>query len=223
MWTLPNILTASRIVTAPVIALAAMAPAGSGWTVFALLLFVVASVTDFLDGWIARHFDQRSAFGAMLDPIADKVTAIVIFAVLIGMSASYRGAGTGALAEVPALLVAGPCLVMIIRELMVSGLREFIGSVRLPVTRLAKWKTTVQLTAAGLLLIVHALPALDLMASTGEDGIPPHLALMTDPPYETELLFLGLLLLWIAMILTVWTGLDYFRKGWPYVMGRKDG
>ncbi|MEM6422460.1 MAG: CDP-diacylglycerol--glycerol-3-phosphate 3-phosphatidyltransferase [Pseudomonadota bacterium] len=222
MWTLPNILTASRILAAPIIALAAMAPAGSAWTVFAFALFVVAALTDFFDGWIARRFDMRSGFGAMLDPIADKVMAIVIFAVLIGMSASYHGAGTGALSEVPAILVAGPCLVMIVRELMVAGLREFIGGIRLAVTPLARWKTTVQLTAAGVLLFVHALPAIDMMTAPGTGGIPAHLALMPEPAYETELLMTALVLLWLAMILTVWTAFDYFKKGWPHVAARKD-
>jgi CDP-diacylglycerol--glycerol-3-phosphate 3-phosphatidyltransferase len=220
MWTVPNFLTMGRILSAPVVALAAMAPAGSGWTLLALVLFVVAALTDYLDGWLARALDQRTPLGVMLDPIADKAMVIVVLAAMIGTAASYRGAGTGALSEVPALLVSVPALAIVLRELLVSGLREFLGDVKLPVTQLAKWKTTAQLFAIGALLFVHAAPAMSLALLAGAEPGPGRLP-VTGPLVDPSAVWVALGLLWLAAALTVWTGWDYFRQGWPHLAARE--
>ena len=134
----------------------------------ALGLFVIAALTDFLDGWLARRLDARSALGVMLDPIADKIAMV--------------GAVVG-LAALDAPLVAWPGALMLMRELFVAGLRE--TGVKLPVSQLAKWKTTVQLVALSAAMAAQLAPALRPAAGG---------------------------LLWLAAGLTLWTGLDYLRR-----------
>jgi cardiolipin synthase (CMP-forming) len=176
---LPNLATAARIALAvivfallavaarlgPVAAPADLRPALIGW---ALGLFAIAALTDFLDGWLARRLDARSALGVMLDPIADK---IAIVAAIVGLAA------------LDAPLVAWPGALMLMRELFVAGLRE--SGMKLPVSQLAKWKTTVQLVALG--------------AAMGAELVPP-------------LKPAAVALLWLATALTLWTGLDYLRR-----------
>ena len=151
-----------------------MSAAGS-----ALLIFIAASVTDFLDGYLARVWQQQSAIGRLLDPIADKL--LVATALLLLVSDKTIGGWS--------LLAA---IVILTREISVSGLREFLAELRVsvPVTRLAKWKTTMQMVAIGFLL---AGPAGDRIF-----------------PYTT---YIGLLLLWISALVTLYTGYDYFRAG----------
>ncbi|MGF1551991.1 MAG: CDP-diacylglycerol--glycerol-3-phosphate 3-phosphatidyltransferase [Paracoccaceae bacterium] len=189
MWTLPNFLTIGRIAAAPVVALAALAPAGSAWAWLAFALFALAALTDYADGWLARRLDQKSALGVMLDPIADKVMVIVVLASLMG--AVGEGGGR--------LLVMLPALAIVLRELLVSGLREYLGDVKLPVTSLAKWKTAAQLTAVGALLFAHAVPSLAPLGGV------------------------ALAVLWVAAALTGWTGLDYFRQAGPHLSAREGG
>ncbi|MEL6267412.1 MAG: CDP-diacylglycerol--glycerol-3-phosphate 3-phosphatidyltransferase [Pseudomonadota bacterium] len=173
MWTIPNILTAGRIAASPVVALMVL----EGATGPAFALFVVAALTDFLDGWLARALDQRSALGAMLDPIADKAMVILVLAALLG------DAGWA---------IALPAMAIILREVLVSGLREYLGDVKLAVTRLAKWKTAAQLVAVGALLMpVEAAQAA------------------------------GVVLLWVAAGLTIVTGMDYFRRARPHLAARE--
>ena len=151
-WTLPNILTVLRLVAAPGVALAfALLPRpAADWV--ALTLFVGASVTDWLDGKLARAWNQTSRFGTMLDPIADKAMVLTALAVVMGLSAMA-----------PAVLI--PSAAIFLRETFVSGLREFLGkdAGRLAVTKLAKWKTTAQMVALAVLLLAGALrwPVLD--------------------------------------------------------------
>ena len=177
IWTIPNLLTAFRVLAAPFVALVFAIIDGpiAGWIAFGL--FVAAALTDFLDGWAARRWGQVSEVGKMLDPIADKAMVTIALAALMGLI------GLEFWYVVPASAI-------LLREVLVSGLREYLGDVKLPVTNLAKWKTTAQMVAIGCLLLFQPDEA-GFSAGT----------------------ILGLVLLWIAAILTVITGWDYFSKG----------
>lgn len=183
IWTLPNLLTMGRIAAAPAVALIFLASTGPAAHLAAFALFVLAALTDFLDGWLARRLDRITALGKMLDPIADKVMVILALATLMALSGPD-----------PALVL--PSLAILMREVLVSGLREYLGDVKLPVTPLAKLKTTAQMIAIGGLLLAGALPGLPLLG----------------------LVALGLL--WLAAALTIATGIDYFRKAMPHLAGR---
>ncbi len=179
---LPNLLTLSRIGAVPlVVALVALRLPGADLA--ASLVFGVAAVTDWLDGHLARSRRQASDLGRMLDPIADK---LLVGAALMVLAGEGRLAG-GALF---------PAIVILLREILVSGLREYLAGIRvgLPVTRLAKWKTGVQLLAVGLLLAGDAGARV-----IGLGAIRP--------------LVLGTGLLWIAAALTWVTGWDYLTAG----------
>jgi cardiolipin synthase len=183
---LPNLLTYGRLVGVPVVAgLILWGGDAARWT--ALALFIGAAITDFFDGYLARRWAQQSALGRMLDPIADKV---LVAAVLLVLAADRTIDG--------AHLWAG--IIILSREVLVSGLREFLAELRVsvPVTKVAKWKTTVQLVAIGFLI---AGPAGDKIM-----------------PYVSDL---GLAGLWIAAALTLYTGYDYFRAGIGHVMDGK--
>jgi CDP-diacylglycerol--glycerol-3-phosphate 3-phosphatidyltransferase len=179
---IPNILTGARIVLGVLVfallAAARLTVALGGLRAFVLLAFaafVIAAATDFFDGWLARRLSAQSAWGAMLDPIADK---IAVLAAILGL-----------LWLAPRLSLALPGFLILARELFVSGLREAGGArgVRFPVTQLAKWKTTIQLVAL----------SAEILAAGGL--LPPWLIAVADA------------LLWIAALLTLWTGLDYAR------------
>jgi len=177
---LPNLLTLSRIAAIPV--LVVFASIGAPWAdLFACIVFSAAAITDYFDGKIARERGATSSFGRMLDPIADKL--------LVG-AALMLLAGLGRLS--PAALY--PAIVIMLREIMVSGLREYLAELRagLPVTRLAKWKTGVQMGALGTLL------AGDTGASAIGLGFLPVAAL-------------GEAGLWAAAGLTLVTGWDYLQ------------
>ena len=177
VFTLPNLLTMSRIAVIPLLVAACYLPSPWGeWTSWAL--FALAGVTDYLDGHFARRFKQMSAFGRFLDPIADKL----LVAITLMMLVAFNRLST------PALI---PALVILAREILVSGLREFLAGLRVsvPVSRLAKWKTGIQMVAIGVLLIGNAGPGFLPMSFIGEG------------------------LLWIAALLTLITGYDYLRHG----------
>src|SRR3981081_3199111 len=146
----------------------------------ALAVFIAAGVTDFLDGYYARIWDQHSAFGRMLDPIADK---LLVASCLLVLAADDKFRGFG-------LLFAA--IVILCREILGAGVREYRAALRVsvPVTKLAKWKTTLQLVAIGFLIAGEA----------GEVVLP------------STTLF-GIVLLWISAIITIYTGWDYFRAG----------
>ncbi len=178
MYNLPNILTISRIVVIPFIFLAVYIDCRF-YNYFAGVLFVLASITDYFDGKIARQRGIVSAFGRLLDPIADKLlvaTALVVFAVKPNVL------------HIASVI---PVFVILCRELLVSGLREFLREVNvgLPVTRLAKWKTGFQMTALSMIF------------------------------FKGWLFFggLGEFLLWVAAILTFVTGYQYFQKSMEYI------
>jgi cardiolipin synthase (CMP-forming) len=180
---LPNILTYARIAAIPVVVACVFwesildGPIWLRWV--ALAVFIAAGITDYLDGYYARILDQHSAFGRMLDPIADK---LLVASCLLMLAADNSIHGWTLWAAI----------VILCREILVSGLREYLAGLRVsvPVTKLAKWKTTIQLVAIGFLIAGDA----------GEQIIP-----------ATTLI--GIVLLWVSAIFTIYTGWDYFRAG----------
>jgi cardiolipin synthase len=155
----------------------------------AVAVFIAAGITDFLDGYYARIWHQHSAFGRMLDPIADK---LLVASCLLMLAADGIIHGWTLWAAI----------VILCREILVSGLREYLAALRVsvPVTKLAKWKTTVQLVAIGFLLAGEA----------GDQVVP----------VVTQI---GLLLLWISAIITIYTGWDYFRAGVHHLIEEDEG
>ena len=180
---LPNILTYARIAAIPVVVGCIYVQAimdGPLWLRWvALAVFIAAGVTDFFDGYFARAWGQHSSFGRMLDPIADK---LLVASCLLMLAANGTIKGWSLWAAI----------VILCREILVSGLREYLAELRVsvPVTRLAKWKTTGQLVAIGFLLAGEA----------GDRVLP-----VVTP--------IGLTLLWLSALLTLYTGYDYFRAG----------
>lgn len=178
MWNLPNILTLSRILVIPVLVWSFFMEQPFGSHV-AFVAFALAGITDFFDGYLARATGSVSKIGQFLDPIADKlmVGAVILMVVSIGWVS-----GVHVIAAV----------VIMCRELLVSGLREFLAGIQVsvPVSVLAKWKTTVQMVALGSLTWTEGAPAFGLPA-----------------------LEVGLVLLWVAAVLTLYTGYDYMRAG----------
>ena len=184
---LPNILTYGRIAAAPLVGATYYIPGDWGpWIAF--LIFVTASITDYLDGYLARIWQQQSALGRMLDPIADKLLVAVSILVL-AEDGMFNGWSWWA------------AVIILMREVFVSGLREFLAELRVsvPVTRLAKWKTAMQLVAIAALLIAPALQG-------AKSGI---------------LIDLGLIFFWAAALVTLYTGYDYFRAGLKHIVQEK--
>jgi len=183
MWNLPNILTLSRIFVIPVLVASFFMeqPFGSH---LAFILFTLAGITDFFDGYLARATQSVSKIGQFLDPIADK---LMVGAVIILVVYAQWVDGFHVIAAV----------IIMCRELLVSGLREFLAGaqVSVPVSILAKWKTTVQMVALGALVWSEGAP---------EFSIPAH--------------EIGLALLWLAAVLTLYTGIDYLRAGLKHMV-----
>lgn len=181
-FSLPNILTYGRIALVPVV-VACLVADDLVYRWVALALFIAAAITDFFDGYLARAWGQQSALGRMLDPIADKLL-VASCLLAFGVEGTLKGWSLWA------------AVVILCREILVSGLREFLAELRVsvPVTRLAKWKTTAQLVAIGFLV---AGPAGDRVL-----------------PWTT---ITGLTLLWLSAVLTLYTGYDYFRAGMRHV------
>jgi CDP-diacylglycerol--glycerol-3-phosphate 3-phosphatidyltransferase len=142
--TVPNMLTALRIVAAPCLVVPFLVAERPAADIAAFALFAAAAATDFLDGWLARRLDQASAVGAMLDPVADKAMVTIALALLMALHG-------------PAAWLAVPVALILAREVLVSGLREHLGQVSLAVTPLAKGKTAAQMVAIGVLLLAPAL------------------------------------------------------------------
>jgi cardiolipin synthase len=185
---LPNILTYARIAAVPVVAgcLYWQALLGGGlWLRWlALVIFIAAGVTDFLDGYLARAWKQQTALGRMLDPIADK---LLVATCLLMLAVDGTIAGWSLWAAI----------IILCREILVSGLREFLAELRvsMPVTQLAKWKTVGQMVAVGFLLAGRA----------GDQVVP-----VVTP--------VGLTLLWLSALLTLYTGWDYLRAGLSHLI-----
>jgi cardiolipin synthase len=187
-FNIPNILTYGRIIAVPLIVGCFFAEGSlhasdlARW--IALGLFILASISDFLDGYLARIWHQTSNIGRMLDPIADK---LLVASVLLLLSAYGTIPGWSVWAAI----------IILCREILVSGLREYLAALKVsvPVTRIAKWKTTIQMIAIAFLL-----------AGPAGDKVLPH---------TTEI---GIALLWIAALITIYTGYDYFRAGLKHVV-----
>ena len=179
---IPNILTIGRILIVPFFVLAFYLPGFYG-DLTALILFIVASFTDFLDGMLARLLGEESRLGELLDPIADKIiiASALILLVMDGTIKNY---------EVIAAII------ILTREILISGLREFLaeGKIKLPVSGLAKLKTVLQMVSIALLL-------------SGETGNK----IINFQDYNAQTI--GIVLLWLSAALTLFTGYDYMRKG----------
>lgn len=180
VYNLPNILTISRIAVIPLIFLSIYVTTFA-WAMFTGVLFVLASITDYLDGYLARARNETSAFGRLLDPIADKLLVATALVVILAKPEMYNWS-----------LTVIPVFVILCREILVSGLREFLREVNvgLPVTKLAKWKTAFQMTALSMMLFR------DLWIGWS---------------------VLGEFLLWVAAILTFITGYQYYQRSLDYV------
>ena len=176
----PNIITIARILAIiPIVWL--VMDGDITLRIIALVLYVLAAASDWVDGFLARAWNQYSDLGRMLDPIADKLLVGILITAL---------AWDGSLSGWDMI----PVVAILFREFFVSGLREFLGNktVVLPVSQLAKWKTTVQLVALGIILLERIIPGLGLVSD---------------------------IVLWTAGALTLWTGWAYLRASWPHLSG----
>lgn len=213
-WTLPNILTAGRLLAAPGVAVMFLYFTRPYADWFALILFVTAALTDWIDGYLAREWKQETKMGAMLDPIADKAMVVIALMVIVGYSSMS-----------PWLVL--PATVILFREVFVSGLREFLGDVAgtLKVTKLAKWKTTAQMVAIAILFAQGVFEHYFGMTVYGMDEAMVIAIIDGQQPDLHGLGWklqgmvwsgnIGLGLLWVAAALTLITGVDYFRKALP--------
>ncbi|MFN6934890.1 MAG: CDP-diacylglycerol--glycerol-3-phosphate 3-phosphatidyltransferase [Tsuneonella sp.] len=196
MLTLPNLLTLSRIFAVPLLAFLLWWPQWKFGYAVGFVLYCVIGFTDYLDGYLARSQGTVSKLGVFLDPIADKIMVAAVILILAAQG-YMRGPYVGDLH-----VIAG--LIILIREIAVSGLREFLGplQVSMPVSRLAKWKTTFQIVSLGALILggaVHGAPC----AVKGDCG----------PLADQWIHIVGLASLWAAAALTLITGWDYLRVG----------
>ena len=190
LLSIPNILTFGRIIAVPLVVLCFFLEGKLQSSDFArwsaLALFILASLTDFLDGYLARIWKQTSNIGRMLDPIADKLLVSVCL-LLLAADTDKTIAGWSLWAAI----------IILCREILVSGLREYLAELKVsvPVTWIAKWKTTIQMIAIGFLL-----------AGSAGDKIFPYTTIT------------GLTLLWMAALITIYTGYDYFRAGLRHII-----
>ncbi len=184
----PNLLTMIRMWAIPLIVLTFFLKEASAnhpvmWAWIGVVLFAIAGITDYLDGYLARHWNQLSRFGRVLDPIADK---LLVGSILIMLAWEGRLVGVMVI----------PAVIILCREILVSGLREFLAEIKIgcPVTRLAKWKTACQMVALPILMVCE------------ESGA-----------FNTFFTVLGALLFWLAAVLTIITGYDYWKSGRKYM------
>jgi cardiolipin synthase (CMP-forming) len=192
MLSLPNILTLSRIFAVPILVALLWWPAWTMGYVIAFVVYCLMGVTDYFDGYLARAQGTVSKLGIFLDPIADKIMIAAVILVLAAQGV-LRGPYVGDMH-----VIAG--LIILIREIAVSGLREFLGGLRVsvPVSRLAKWKTAFQMIALGALILGQGLPGWTVSGW----------GLVANVPHTV-----GLTTLWAAAVLTLITGWDYLRVG----------
>ena len=194
--TLPNILTLSRIIAVPLLVALLWWPEWQWGYALGFAMYTLMALTDYFDGYVARSYGTVSRLGAFLDPIADKIMVAAVILVLAAQGV-LRGPYVGDMH-----VIAG--LVILIREIAVSGLREFLGGlqVSMPVSKLAKWKTTFQLISLGALILGNAMPWWNLWLGSLEINVPHTVGLTT---------------LWTAAALTLVTGWDYLRAGLKYM------
>jgi CDP-diacylglycerol--glycerol-3-phosphate 3-phosphatidyltransferase len=184
MLTLPNLLTLSRILAVPILVFLLWRPTPLDYAV-TFVLYCIVGITDYFDGYLARAQGRISRLGQFLDPIADK---IMVAAVIVMLMASRKADGNPPVLQDLSII---PALVILLREIIVSGLREYLAplNVSVPVSQLAKWKTTFQLVSLGALILGGAFPA------------------------EPWIHQVGIICLWAAAGLTLVTGYDYLRIG----------
>ena len=181
---LPNLLTYGRVVAVPVVVAFLFWPDEFWMRWTALGIYVVAGITDFFDGYLARALSQQSSLGRMLDPIADKLLVSAILLMLVADGTIHS-------------LSLWAAIVILCREILVSGIREYLAELKVsvPVSRVAKWKTTMQLIALGFLI-----------AGPSGEYVLPHT------------IQIGLALLWVSALLTLYTGWDYMKAALKHVM-----
>ncbi len=193
-FNLPNMLTYGRIAAVPLVVLCFFIPEGrlqstdfARWS--ALVIFTIASLTDYVDGYLARAWQQTSNIGKMLDPIADKLLVATCL-LLLAADTDRHQAGIAGWSLWAAIII-------LCREILVSGLREYLAALKVsvPVSQLAKWKTAIQMVAVGFLLLG---PAGDKIVA-----------------YWSQT---GIVLLWISALVTLYTGYDYFRVGAKHIV-----
>ena len=215
-WTVPNTLTVLRLLAAPGVAVMFLYFTRPWADWFALALFVTAAATDWIDGRLARAWNQETRIGAMLDPIADKAMVVIALLVITGFSGMD-----------PWILL--PATVILFREVFVSGLREYLGDTAgtLKVTQLAKWKTTAQMVAIAILfakgVFEHYFGALAF--GLGEEMVGAILSGAEEDViglgwrYQGAVWswWVGVVLLWVAAVLTAVTGFDYLKKSLPHL------
>ena len=175
----PNMITIARI--AAIIPIVWLVMTGDvGLRLIALIIYILAAASDWLDGYLARAWNQYSPLGRMLDPIADKLLVGIMIAAL-----AWDGSLSGWDMK--------PVVAILFREFFISGLREFLGAAKvvLPVSQLAKWKTTIQLVALAIVLLERTVPGFGLVSDV---------------------------VLWLAGALTLWTGWQYLRASWPHLV-----
>jgi cardiolipin synthase len=199
MFQIPNTLTLLRILLVPVFAIAFVIP-GEAARLTAFVVFCIAGLSDALDGLAARKLNAGSDFGRMLDPIADKILVGVALMMLVA-EGQVRGFNLPLTTSLVSLLKLVPALVILTREILVSGLREFLAgvSVSVPVSSIAKLKTTIQMVAIGAMIL----------GPIADRWVPGSLAL-------------AYIALWFAAVLTVYTGYSYFRAGLAYTRKRRE-
>lgn len=218
---IPNFLTVVRLIAAPGLAfvfLVAPRPLAD-W--IALFLFIGAALTDYLDGWIARRWNQISAFGRMLDPIADKAMVVIALAMMLGLSGVQ-----------PLLVI--PVAIILFREVFISGLREYLGNKakEMRVTRLAKWKTMVQMVAISALFYAGIAQWNFELIYFQFDPEHAERIMMGQDADEFDLIgrydrfamahVAGIGLIWAAAAMTLISGGDYFLKALPLLHERED-
>jgi CDP-diacylglycerol--glycerol-3-phosphate 3-phosphatidyltransferase len=183
MLSLPNLLTLSRILAVPLLVFLLWRPAPVDYAI-TFVLYCIVGITDYFDGYLARAWGSISRLGQFLDPIADK---IMVAAVLVMLISSRRANPVPEIAGLHLI----PALVILLREIIVSGLREYLAGlqVSVPVSTLSKWKTTLQLVALGALILGGAVPQ------------------------QPWVHLVGIICLWAAAALTLVTGYDYLRAG----------
>lgn len=188
-FSLPNLLTYFRVLAVPIVVGCLFWYEDGTMRWVALFIFAIAAITDFFDGWLARLWSQQSSLGRMLDPIADKLLVASCLLMLVA-DGTIQGLWIWA------------AIIILCREILVSGLREYLAELRVsvPVSTVAKWKTALQLFSLGFLVVGPA-----------GDEVLPHTV------------DIGLWLLLIAALLTLYTGYDYFRAGLRHVVDLEDG
>jgi len=220
-WTIPNILTLLRLLAAPGVAIMFLYFARPWADWFAMILFILAAITDYIDGYLARAWKQETKFGAMMDPIADKAMVVIALMVITGFSGMN-----------PWILL--PAVVILFREIFVSGLREFLGAKagQLKVTKLAKYKTFAQMIALTVLFAQGVFAHYFGMHTMGMD--PGIVGAILDGQEIDQFniwykyhgmiwsLYGGIILLWVAALLTLVTGFDYYLKAVPFLREEDD-